>query len=154
MLLREQSRPLKPRWSGTSRRGCQIDFEELEHARTSACAARRGSRSSTSYDLLLTPATVVAPYPVEHRYVAEVNGHKFGELRRVAGDRLRDHCAVRHRAVIALRVHAGRSYRWGSLQIAGPPRSEARVRRRRQALEDVLGVKGTDSPIDPRVMHG
>ena len=30
-----------------------------------------------TYDLLLTPATVVAPFPIENRYVAEVNGHKF-----------------------------------------------------------------------------
>jgi amidase len=38
------------------------------------------------------------------------------------------------------------------LQIAGPPRSEARILAAAKALEDVLGMKGT-TPIDPRVMH-
>jgi hypothetical protein len=30
-----------------------------------------------TYDLLLTPATIVAPFPVENRYVAECAGKKF-----------------------------------------------------------------------------
>ena len=30
-----------------------------------------------TYDLLLTPATIVPPYPVEERYVASCNGHDF-----------------------------------------------------------------------------
>ena len=37
------------------------------------------------------------------------------------------------------------------LQIAGPPRSEARILAAAKALEDVLGMKGT-TPIDPRVI--
>ena len=38
------------------------------------------------------------------------------------------------------------------LQIAGPPRSEARILAAAKALEDILGVRGT-TPIDPRVMR-
>ena len=38
------------------------------------------------------------------------------------------------------------------LQIAGPPRSEARILAAAKALEDILGLRGT-TPIDPRVMH-
>jgi len=38
------------------------------------------------------------------------------------------------------------------LQIAGPPRSEARILGAAKALEDILGLRGT-TPIDPRVAH-
>jgi amidase len=35
------------------------------------------------------------------------------------------------------------------LQIAGPPRSEARILAAAKALEDILGLRGA-TPIDPR----
>ena len=59
-------------------KGCKIDLDELEQAENQRVAlAQRYLAFFDKYDLLLTPATVVAPYPIENRYVAEVNGHKF-----------------------------------------------------------------------------
>ena len=104
-----------------------------------------------TYDLLLTPATVVAPFPIENRYVAELNGHKFANYVEWLRDRLCDHGRVRPRAVAALRLHAR--------EPAGRPADRRRRRAARRAssraakaLEDILGIRGM-TPIDPRVMR-
>ena len=77
------------------------------------------------YDLLLTPATVVAPYPIENRYVAEVNGHKFANY----VEWLAVAYAITVSCGTALSLPCGftRENLPVGLQIAGPPRSEARI---------------------------
>jgi amidase len=102
------------------------------------------------YDLLLTPATAVAAYPIENRYVAEVNGYKFSNYI----EWLFIAYAITMACGTALSLPCGftRENLPIGLQIAGPPRAEARILAAGKKMEDVLGLKGS-TPIEPRVMH-
>src|SRR4029078_704295 len=78
VLLREHRELLKPEVIWNIEKGFKIDLNEMERAENQRVAlAQRYLAFFDKYDLLLTPATVVAAYPIENRYVAEVNGHKF-----------------------------------------------------------------------------
>ena len=54
------------------------DFTRVQLAR--GAYIQRAVDFFETYDLLLSPATCVAPYPVEQRYVAECDGHKFDHV--------------------------------------------------------------------------
>jgi amidase len=147
-LLRDHRDLLKPEVIWNIEQGYGIDFNELERAENMRVElARRYLAFFDQYDLLLTPATVVAPYPIENRYVAEVNGHKFANY----VEWLAIAYAITVACGTALSLPCGftKENLPIGLQIAGPPRSEARILGAAKALEDVLGLRGT-TPIDPR----
>ena len=151
VLLREHRALLKPEVVWNIEKGLRLTLEDMERAENQRVAlAARYRAFFDRYDLLLTPATVVAPYPVEHRYVAEVNGEKFSNY----VEWLAIAYAITVSCGTALSLPCGftRENLPVGLQIAGPPRGEARVLAAARALEDVLGLKGT-TPIEPRVMH-
>ena len=120
-------------------------FERAEAQRLTMTA--RALAFFEEYDLLLMPATVVAPFPIENRYVAECNGTSSPNYCRMAGHRLCDHAgraARRYRCRAASRARICRS----------DCRSRAAARRGARSagakgLEDILGLRGT-TPIDPR----
>jgi amidase len=148
-LLREHRDLLKPEVIWNIELGYKIDLNELERAEHMRIElARRYLAFFDKYDLLLTPATVVAPYPIENRYVAEVNGHTFANY----VEWLAIAYAITIACGTALSLPCGFTAENlpVGLQIAGPPRSEARILGAARALEDILGVRGT-TPIDPRV---
>jgi len=148
-LLREHRDLLKPEVIWNVERGMKITLEELERAENARVAlARRYFAFFDTYDLLLTPATVVAPYPIENRYVAEVDGHKFANY----VEWLAIAYAITVCCGTALSLPCGftRENLPVGLQIAGPPRGEARILAAAKALEDILGLRGM-TPIDPRV---
>ena len=149
VLLREHRELLKPEVIWNIEKGHNINFDELERAEKMRIElSRRYLAFFDQYDLLLTPATVVAPYPVENRFVAEVNGHKFANY----VEWLAIAYAITVACGTALSLPCGftRENLPVGLQIAGPPRSEARILAAAKQMEDVLGLKGT-TPIDPRV---
>ena len=151
VLLREHRELLKPEVVWNIEKGLKLTLDDMERAENQRVAlARRYLAFFDDYDLLLTPATVVAPYPIEHRYVAEVNGHKFSNY----VEWLAIAYAITVSCGTALSLPCGftREDLPVGLQIAGPPRSEARILAAAKALEDVLGVRGT-TPIEPRVAH-
>jgi amidase len=151
MLLREHRDLLKPEVIWNIEKGYKIDFDELERAEKMRIElARRYLAFFDTYDLLLTPATVVAPYPIENRYVAEVNGHKFANY----VEWLAIAYAITVACGTALSLPCGftRENLPVGLQVAGPPRGEARVLAAAKQMEDIFGLKGT-TPIEPRVMH-
>jgi amidase len=148
-LLRHHRELLKPEVIWNIERGMKITLEEMEHAENARVTlAARYLAFFDRYDLLLTPATVVAPYPIENRFVAEVNGHKFANY----VEWLAIAYAITVACGTALSLPCGftRKNLPVGLQIAGPPRSEARILAAAKGLEDVLGLKGI-TPIDPRV---
>src|SRR5436309_12764662 len=76
-LLRAHRDLLKPEVIWNIEKGFKIDLNEMERAEnTRVELTQRYLAFFDKYDLLVTPATVVAPFPIENRYVAEVNGHK------------------------------------------------------------------------------
>lgn len=108
---------------------------------------RRAREFFTRYDLILCPATIVAPFPVEQRYVAECDGHKFSNY----VEWLAIVYAFTNVAATAISIPAGFTQEKlpVGIQIAAPCRGEARLLAAAKLLENVLNL-GPITPIDPR----
>jgi amidase len=147
-LLRDKRDQLKPEVIWNIEEGLKLTVEQLERAEAQRVAmAARTLEFFASCDLLLAPATIVAPFPVEHRYVAECAGRKF--------DNYVEWLAIVYAITLvccpALSLPCGftASGLPVGLQIVAPPRGEARLLAGAGVLEDILGLRGT-TPIDPR----
>ncbi len=101
----------------------------------------------TRYDLVLCPTTIVAPFPVEQRYVTECDGHTFSNY----VEWLAIVYAFTNVASPAISIPAGftREHLPVGIQIAAPCRGEGRLLAAAKLLEDLLGL-GAITPIDPR----
>ena len=101
-----------------------------------------------TYDLLLVPTTIVPPFPLEHRYVAECAGKKF--------DNYVEWLGIVYAITLAccpslsLPVGFTASGLPVGMQVVGAPRADAKVIAGAKVLEDILGLRGS-TPIDPRV---
>ena len=101
----------------------------------------------TRYDLILCPATIVAPFPVEQRYVTECDGHKFSNY----VEWLAIVYAITNVASPAISIPAGftREHLPVGIQIAAPCRGEGRLLAAANLLEGLLDLRSI-TPIDPR----
>ena len=147
-LLRTKRDLLKPEVIWNVEEGLKLTVEQLERAEAQRVAmTARTLEFFGTYDLLLTPATIVAPFPVENRYVAECAGKKFDNYVEWLGIVY----AITLVCCPALSLPCGftASGLPVGLQMVAPPRGEAQLLAGARLLEDVLGVRGT-TPIDPR----
>jgi len=147
-LLREHRDLLKTEVIWNIEKGLALTADEIAKAQVQRVAlARRMLAFFDRYDLLLCPATIVAAFPVEERYLAECAGVKF--------ETYVDWLAIVY--AITLACSPALSLPCGftteklpvGLQIVSAPRGEARVLAGAKLLEDLLGLKGS-TPIDPR----
>jgi amidase len=147
-LLRTKRDLLKPEVIWNIEEGLKLTVEQLERAEAQRVAmTARTLEFFATYDLLLTPATIVAPFPVENRYVAECAGKKFDNYIEWLGIVY----AITLVCCPALSLPCGFT---GSglpvgLQMVAAPRGEAQLLAGAKVLEDILGIRGT-TPIDPR----
>ena len=147
-LLRQHRDLLKPEVIWNIEQGLKLTVEDLERAEAQRVTlTNRAIAFFETYDLLLCPTTIVAPFPVEHRYVETCNGTTFdnyvGWLAIVS--------AITIACCPALSIPCGFT-REGlpvGLQIVAAPRGEARVLAAGKLMEDILGL-GAITPIDPR----
>ena len=108
---------------------------------------RRANTFFSDFDLILTPATVVPPYPVEQRFVQRVGDHEFSNYI--------EWCSIAYAFTVlgapAMSVPCGftQSGLPVGLQIAAPVREEARLLAAASALENLLRLSDA-LPIDPR----
>ncbi len=147
-LLRNKRDLLKPEVIWNIEEGLKLTVEQLERAEAQRVAmAARTLEFFGTYDLLLTPATIVAPFPVENRYVSECAGKKFDNYVEWLGIVY----AITLVCCPALSLPCGftASGLPVGLQMVAPPRGAAPLLAGARLLEDVLGVRGT-TPIDPR----
>jgi len=147
-LLRENPDLLKPEVVWNIEKGLKLTMSEMKTAEMHRVAlTQRMQAFFEIYDLLLTPATIVAPYPIEHRYVAECDGHKF--------DNYIEWLAIAYAITLvccpALSLPCGFTHDNlpVGLQIVAPSGGEGQILAAAKALEDLLGVRNT-TPIDPR----
>jgi amidase len=147
-LLRTKRDQLKPEVIWNIEEGLKLSVEQIERAEAQRVAmTARTLEFFKTYDLLLTPATIVAPFPIGHRYVAECAGHRF--------DNYVEWLAIVYAITLAccpaLSLPCGftASGLPVGLQMVAPPRGEARLLAGAKGLEDILGISGT-TPIDPR----
>jgi amidase len=148
-LLETHRDKLKPEVIWNIEKGLALSAEDVvkaEHQR--AAMYHRVLEFFETYDLLLTPATIVAAFPVEQRYVERCDGQDFDNY----VEWLAIAYAITNVACPALSLPAGFTSENlpVGIQIVGPPRGDAQVIRGAKILEDILGLKGT-TPIDPRV---
>jgi amidase len=147
-LLRTKRDLLKPEVIWNIEEGLKLTVEQIERAEAQRTAmTARTLEFFRTYDLLLAPATIVAPFPVENRYVAECAGKKFDNYVEWLGIVY----AITLACVPALSLPCGftASGLPVGLQMVGPPRADAQLLAGAGLLEDILGLRGT-TPIDPR----
>jgi amidase len=147
-LLRSHRDQLKPEVIWNIEEGLKLSVEQLERAEAQRLAmTMRTLEFFKTYDLLLAPATIVAPFPLENRYVAECAGRKFDNYVQWLGIVY----AITLACCPALSLPCGftASGLPVGLQVVAPPRGEAQLLAGARVLEDMLGLRGT-TPIDPR----
>jgi amidase len=139
---------LKPELAANIEKGMRLTMAEVERAENQRVElAARMLAFLDRFDLLLCPATIVAPFPIGQRYVTECNGVKF--------DNYVTWLAIAYAITLtcspALSLPCGFT-REGlpvGIQIVAPPRAEARLLAAAKALEDILGLRGS-TPIEPK----
>jgi amidase len=148
-LLRTKRDLLKPEVIWNIEEGLKLSVEQLGRAEAqrvamTACAVE----FFKNYDLLLCPATIVSPFPIGNRYVAECDGKKFDNYVEWLGIVY----AITLACCPALSLPCGftTSGLPIGLQMVAAPRGEAGLLAGAKVLEDILGLSGT-TPIDPRL---
>lgn len=147
-LLDQHRDRLKPEVIWNIEKGLALTGHEIVRAENQRAAmTRRAFGFFETYDLLLTPATIVAPFPVGQRHVESCNG--------VAFDNYIQWLAIAYAITLigapALSLPCGFT-REGlpvGLQMVALPRGEARLLPAAKLLEDVLGLKDR-VPMEPR----
>ena len=146
--LKKYPDKLKPETVWNIEKGLALTTEQVLQAEAQrAEIIRRAVAFFADYDLLLTPATIVAPYPVEQRYVAECAGTTFETYI----DWLAIAYAITLTTAPALSLPCGFTSEGlpVGLQIVTMPRGEAKLLSAAAQLERHLGLE-TVNPIDPR----
>lgn len=147
-LLRSKRHLLKPEVIWNIEEGLKLTIEKVERAEAQRVAmVARTLEFFKAYDLLLAPATIVAPFPIENRYVAECAGKKFDNYVEWLGIVY----AITLVCCPALSLPCGFTATGlpVGLQMVAAPRGEAQLLAGARVLEDILGLRGT-TPIDPR----
>ena len=150
-LLRSKRDLLKPEVIWNIEEGLKLTVEKLERAEAQRVAlAERALKFFETYDLLLCPATIVPPYPIENRYVTECDGKKFDNYVEWLGIVY----AITLVCCPALSLPCGFTATGLpiGLQMVAAPRGEAQLLAGARVLEDILGLRGT-TPIEPRVVQ-
>jgi amidase len=147
-LLRDKRDLLKPEVIWNIEVGLKLTVDDLVRAEAQRVAmTARTLEFFKTYDLLLAPATIVAPFPVENRYVAECGAKKFDNYVEWLGIVY----AITLVCCPAMSLPCGFTATGlpVGLQMVAAPRGEAQLLAGAKLLEDILGVRGT-TPIDPR----
>ncbi|MGY8661833.1 amidase family protein [Bradyrhizobium sp. UFLA05-109] len=148
-LLREKRDLLKPEVIWNIEEGLRLTVDQIARAEAQRLAmTARAVEFFKTYDLLLTPTTIVPPFPIENRYVAECAGKRFDNYIEWLGIVY----AITLACCPSLSLPCGftESGLPVGVQVVGAPRSDAQIIAGAKVLEDILGLRGT-TPIDPKV---
>jgi amidase len=147
--LREKRGLLKPEVIWNIEEGLRLTVDQIARAEAHRLAmTARAVEFFKTYDLLLMPTTIVPPFPVENRYVAECAGKRFDNYIEWLGIVY----AVTLACCPSLSLPCGftASGLPVGVQVVSAPRGDAQVLAGARVLEGLLDVHGT-TPIDPRV---
>jgi amidase len=146
--LTEHRDLLKPETIWNVEKGLTLSVDQILKAESQrAEMIKRAVAFFGDYDLLMTPATIVPPYPVEQRYVTECDGVTFDSYI----DWLAIVYAITLTTAPALSLPCGFTSKGlpVGLQIVAMPRGEAKLLAGAAQLEKLLDL-GTVTPIDPK----
>jgi amidase len=151
-LLEQHRHLLKPEVIGNAEYGLGLKLSEVVAAEIAQGEIiRRMARFFETYDLLIAPAVMCPPFPVETRYIAELDGVKLdGYMGWLALT-----CALSITSCPILALPGGFTPDGlpVGLQVAAPLRAEATLFSYGAYLEQLLGYAGR-LPIDPIVRSG
>lgn len=148
VLLHKHRELMKPEVIWNIEEGLRLTVEQVGRAEMQRVAmTARAVQFFETYDLLLTPATIVEPFPVQNRYVSECDGKSFDNYVQWLGIAY----AITLACCPALSLPCGftESGLPVGLQIVATPGGEAQLLAGAKVLEEVLDVRRT-TPIDPR----
>ncbi len=145
--LVEQRDILKPEIVWNVEKGLNLKTEDIKRAMTERAAIyARAQAFFENYDLLISPATVVPPYPVEQRYVERLGDHVFSNYI--------EWCSIAYAITVigapAVSVPCGftKAGLPVGLQIAAAPLCEDALLSAAMLFEDATGLS-PQTPIDP-----
>ncbi len=147
-IVEENRSQVKPEVVWNLEQGYKLTAESLAAAeRSRGRLYARVAEFFETYDLLVTPATVVSPFDVDIRAIDEVAGHQFENY----FDWYTIAYAITVTSLPALSLPCGFTGNGlpVGLQVVGPPRGEAPLLSAAELMEDVLGF-AAQLPIDPR----
>jgi amidase len=147
-LLEKHRAMMKPEVVWNIERGLALSGAEIAFAEAKRVDMfNKMNRFFETYDLLLCPATIVPPYPVEQRYVAECEGVQFENY----VEWLTIVSAITLCCCPAISIPCGFTTEKlpVGLQIIAPCRREARLLAGARMIETILDL-GAIVPIDPR----
>jgi amidase len=148
-LLDKHRDHLKPEVVWNIEKGLALSVDEVARAnRTRARIVQRMARLFEKVDLLATPATCVPPFPLEQRYVEEVEGQTLATY----VDWLAITFAITVTGCPALSLPAGLTPDGlpVGLQLVGRPGGEAALLSHAAALEAEIGFSRS-LPVTPKV---
>ena len=147
-LLETRRDALKPEVIWNIERAKSVTMDDIARVELARAAYLRRARAFfETYDLLLTPATIVPPYPIEQRFVESCNGVTFSNYI--------EWCTIAYAITVtghpAMSVPAGftRSGLPVGLQIAGPARGEAALLSAAALYEEATGLAAR-VPMTPK----
>lgn len=147
-LLRTRRELLKPEVIWNVEEGQKLTVAQIARAEAQRVAmTARTVAFFKDYDLLLTPATIVAPFPVQNRYVAECAGKAFDNYVQWLG--IAYAITLACCPALSLPCGATASDLPVGLQMVAAPGGEAHLLAGAKLLEDILGLRGT-TPLDPK----
>lgn len=146
-LLRDHRDALKPEMVWNIEQGLALTaaaIAEAEQVRARICASM--AEFEQSYDLLITPAAIVPPFPIDQRYVTECNGETFETYMDWLS--ITFTISLTGRPVLVLPCGLTAEGLPVGLQLVGPHRGEALLLKWAAWIEASLAV-GFSLPITP-----
>jgi len=147
-LLEKHRDQLKPEVIWNIEAGYKLDGEHIGDAmRERGRLYRAMAHFFETYDLLALPTAIVPPFPVEQRYIEEVNGHRFDSyIDWVYPAFLATVCSLPAISIPCGMTENGLPV---GLQLVGKPRGERALIAAARQFEEAAGLLG-DVPLDPK----
>jgi amidase len=149
--LDQQRSILKPEIVWNVEKGLALSAEDITRAMTTRAAIYARAQSFfETYDILISPATIVPPYPVEQRFVERLGEHEFSNYI--------EWCSIAYAITVigapAISVPCGftESGLPVGLQIAAAPLNEGTVLSAALLLEEAVELTSR-VPIEPITTH-
>lgn len=150
-LLAEHRDKLKPEVIWNIEAGLKLTIDDVRRAvHLQRDLYQRFVAFFETWDILVTPASQHPPFPVEMRYVEEINGLKMETY----VDWLLMPSIITMTGLPCMSIPCGFNAAGLpiGLQLVGPPRGEAKLLSAAALIEEMLGV-APSVPIDPLVRH-
>ena len=147
-ILKQHRDRIAPEIIGNIERGLEITPEQIFHAeRVRHQLFHRMAKFFETHDFLVCPAASITPFPVDQRYVTEIDGvpcETYIDWFSITFALTMTSCPV-----ISLPCGFSESGMPIGMQIVGKPRGEAALLRAASYMEGLLGM-ADQLPIDPK----